>query len=372
MEKPLTVKAIVAAKTSEMNQMSTASRIEPCPYAPSWLDQFDDYLDRLPGPTWLIYLLAALFLVLSHATIKWWDGSYPVGTFQPFHVVVMLSGIWFIALPHYLNGAAQHAMDRFRPALDANERKGNELTYCLTTLPASPTLLVTSAGLLFGLLVVIGVARGIVFAPSALVFTSSLAIGFEAGIALFICMAFFLFVYHTIYQVKLVNRIYTTNTLIDLFNLTPLYAFSMLTAQTAAWGIPLVYAWIATEPDIADDKISLAAVLTTITLALVTFLWPLLGIHRRLVEKKRCAQVEVGQRLKRCLAELHERIDDQRTTELDAAMKAIAALQQEQALLDKIPTWPWRSETIRGLTTAIFLPIVLWFINQLLAHFFKF
>lgn len=342
------------------------------PYPPSWVDRLHSQIERLPGPGWLLYPLLALFLVLTHAAIKWGDGSYSAGTFHPFHVVVMISGVWYLALVHYLNWVANRAMGRFRPVLEGGESRYNELAYSLLTLPARPTLVVTLAGLLYRVLMVVGVARGLVFTPEVLVFTSPVARWFEGAIGLLVCLSFSLFVYHTIHQVRVVNRIYTTSTVIDLFNLTPIHVFSVLTAQTASGGLLIAYTWIVTEPGFAGDKFSLIAMLTTVALALFAFLWPLLGVHRLLVAEKIRAQTEVGQRVKTCFAELHRRIDDQLSVELEPPVKAMAGLQQEQDWLVKISTWPWEPETIRWLATAVFLPMVLWFITRLLERFLDF
>ena len=46
--------------------------------------------------------------------------------------------------------------------------------------------------------------------------------------------------------------------------------------------------------------------------------------------------------------------------------KAVAGIKDELALLERIPTWPWKPDTLRLLTTAIVLPIVLWLATRLL------
>jgi hypothetical protein len=307
-----------------------------------------------------------LVLSVLHAAIKWWDGSYPPGTFHPFHIVVMCFGVWFMALAHYLNWAAKRAFERFRPALEGSRDNCGELEYRLTTLPARPTLLVTAIGLVYGVFVVVGVARGTVFDPAALVFTSPLAIWFESAIGIFVCTAFCLLVYHTIHQARMINLIYTTSTRIDLFNLTPIHAFSVLTAQTAAGGLPIAYAWILTEPGITGDSFSVAAVAILMVVALITFLWPLLGIHRLLVEEKNLAKVETARRIKQCIARLHENVDKEMLAEAPNPIAAFAGLKQELEFLESISTWPWQPDTVRALATALILPLVLWFVTRLL------
>lgn len=358
--------------SEEVLQQSARATPEPRWYRPSWVDHLDDWIDSLPGPTWGYYLAVAVVLVLTNAIIKWTDGAYPPGVFHPFHVVVMVSGVWYMGLIHYLDRAACVAMDRFRPALHGPAARLAQMEYCLTTMPARNTLLVTAAGIVIGVLVFIASIRGVVLSPAALAFTSPVAVWYEAGICIFLNMAFLLCVYHTVHQLRTVNRIYTTSTRIDLFNMTPLYAFSLLSALTAGGGLMLMYAWVATEPDLADDKISLAAALVTGVVALLTFLLPLLGIHRMLEAEKTEAQVAVAQRIKRCIDELHQRMDESFAAEVEAPIKIMAGLQQELAYLSKLPTWPWQPETVRGLVTAVFLPIVLWLSTRLLERVFVF
>ncbi|HMN29984.1 MAG TPA: hypothetical protein PKE45_17660 [Caldilineaceae bacterium] len=345
---------------------------QPTRYDPSWVDRLNHWIEQLPGSPLLFYVALGLVLSVLHAAIKWWDSSYPPGTFQPFHVVVMCFGVWFMGLAHYLNRAAKRAFERFRPVLDCNKYCCNELEYRLTTLPARPTLLVTALGLAYGIFVVVGVAQGTVFDPAALVFTSPLAVWFESASGIFVCTAFCLLVYHTIHQARMINLIYTTSTRIDLFNLTPIHAFSVLTAQTAAGGLPIAYAWILTEPGIAGDSFSVAAVAILMIVALITFLWPLLGIHRLLEEEKSLAKVKAARRIKQCIDRLHEHVDKDKLAEAPNPINAIAGLKQELAFLEQISTWPWQPNPLPALARALVLPLVLWFVTRLLERLITF
>ncbi len=35
-------------------------------------------------------------------------------------------------------------------------------------------------------------------------------------------------------------------------------------------------------------------------------------------------------------------------------------------MLEKMPTWPWQASTLRGLMTAVLLPLFLWLSQRLL------
>ena len=48
---------------------------------------------------------------------------------------------------------------------------------------------------------------------------------------------------------------------------------------------------------------------------------------------------------------------------------AMEALVNEQNVVEKIRTWPWEPGTVRGLATALFLPVVIWVITKLLERF---
>jgi len=107
-------------------------------------------------------------------------------------------------------------------------------------------------------------------------------------------------------------------------------------------------------------------------LAGITFAAPLWGVHRMLENAQHAAQSAAGQRLHSSLRELHECIDRRAYGEVDALTKAVAGLKEELALLERIPTWPWKPDTPRLLATAIVLPIVLWLVTRLLERALRF
>jgi hypothetical protein len=45
---------------------------------------------------------------------------------------------------------------------------------------------------------------------------------------------------------------------------------------------------------------------------------------------------------------------------------ALTGLENDRNLLQKIPTWPWQPETLRGLLTALLLPVVAFLIHFVL------
>ena len=51
---------------------------------------------------------------------------------------------------------------------------------------------------------------------------------------------------------------------------------------------------------------------------------------------------------------------------MDGHNKAVATLELEHARLTRMPVWPWSAATLRGLVTAVFLPLLVWGTQQVL------
>ena len=338
-------------------------------YRPSWIDRLAYIIDAAPGPAWGYYVVAGVGFILIDMLIKWRDGVLADGGYPLFHVVAMSSGAYYVGLIHYLDRFAGQTFDRFRPWLDMAEADADALRHRLTTLPARTTRVITGLGLVYGGVTIWGIARGM-FLADVPVFTSPLAIAYTTPMCLLISVAFCSFFYHTVHQLRTISRILSACTGVSLFHQSPLYVFPRLTARTAVGWIVIGYAWIEGEPNAGADMLTVATSAAVIAICLAAFVWPFLGVHRILVEQKTRAVDDVTQRLRATLDEFHRRIDAARFDEVTPAVQATAALRQELELLEKIPTWPWRQETVRGVLTAVILPVLLWFVTKLLDRFF--
>ena len=68
---------------------------------------------------------------------------------------------------------------------------------------------------------------------------------------------------------------------------------------------------------------------------------------------------ENQQRVEATLARLHQQIDQNKLDEVEQLNNAISGLIAERDTLEKIPTLPWRTETLTGFLSATILPILL-------------
>jgi len=349
---------MMMAKATEGDKGNSKGESEAQEYAPSWVDRLTDWVAQLPGPSWGYYAGLGLALLLVQALVLWVEGPFPVGTFFP--VQLFMAGLvgYFLALFEYLDNRAAAALTTLRPALKAAEEEYGRLRYQLTMLPARPTLLASVVTLFIAT-----VLDNLPGAPSsfeALAADSPTSAALAYFIYLITWCMFGAFIYHTIRQMRLINRIYTRHTRINLFRMGPLYAFSGLSALMAVGLTVPPYGFMAINQEILYDPRSVGVVFLVTVLAAVTFAWPLLGIHRLLVKEKERLLEESSRRLEATIVDLHQRVD---SAELEGMMDlnmAIASLQIEQQALSRIPTWPWEPETVRLLITALVLPLVLW------------
>lgn len=347
--------------------MTQAARdVASARYRPSWVDRLNDWLDRLPGQSWLYYLGLAVLVFLAGAIVFWTEGTLPVGKLHPLHVSLSVTVGYLPALLHYLDGRARAALDKMRPLLEASEAEYADLRYRLTTLPAWPTAL---AGLIvFVVPLAIDEVRRSAGQPD--VFASLGARSASHWIAYILYRLtwwlFGTFIYHLWHQLRQIDRIYTAHTRVNLFRVGPLYAFSQVTALTAVGLVVPPYVFVALIPGALTDPIVIAYMLLVTGLAVAAFVWPLLGIHRLLSEKKARLVDENTQRFETATAELHQRVRGGSFEGMDELEAALAALESEQRLLGAIPTWPWQGETVRLLFTALGVPLGLWLAQYIL------
>ena len=70
------------------------------------------------------------------------------------------------------------------------------------------------------------------------------------------------------------------------------------------------------------------------------------------------------------IAELHGRVDASELLSMDELHDTMAGLEIEWSALTRIPTWPWQPETLRGLITALLLPVAVFFFQFVLQRAF--
>jgi hypothetical protein len=327
------------------------------PYAPSWVDRFNAWVTRLPGPSWSYYVGIGLVLFLVQVAVLWGERVYPVGTIIPSHAFIAGIIPLLLGLCLHLDNRAEEALRTMQPAMKASQEEYARLRYRVTTLPARPTLLASLAGVTFILLVnlLLGTSRGF---DDLIGFPISKTVIYWMYVSSWWFIAAFL--YHTVHQLSTINVVYTQYTRVILLRMTPLYALSGLAALTAVTLAAITYGWIALNPGLSEEPISWAIVVPITVLAIATFVWPLLGIHRLLVQEKGRLLDECSLRLEATIAELHQRVDDARLEGMVELNTTLASLEIELNLLEGVPTWPWQPETVRLLITALALPLGLW------------
>ncbi len=349
------------AKAATNDKTNAKSAGKPRPYAPSWIDRFTAWVDRLPGSKWLYYPGLGLILLLIQAAALWREGAYPVGSLSPFHLFFAGAMPFFLLMFHVLDDAADEALATLRPILKVAEEY-DELRYRLTTLPARSTLL---AGL-----AILGITFLLERGKNPFAVETSVALSISGPLVYLIykiCWWIFgALTYHTIYRLRLIDRILTRHTRVNLFRMRPLYAFSKLTALTAIGYAIAPYAFFALDPSMLNDPITLVIASLVLILAITIFAWPLLGIRRLLAIKKGQMLDGISLRFEAATIDLHERMDRDALDGISDLNVAVATLEIERTAIEKISTWPWQPETLRFLVTTLVLPLVLWISQYLL------
>jgi hypothetical protein len=336
-------------------------------YSPSWVDRLTDWIEKLPGSSWFYYLGLSVIILSLQAIAMWIEGAAPFGRIFQFQVFFAGVMAFFLALFYYLDKWAGSALEKLKPELIVGEGKYQDLHFQLTTLPMG--LAILASLIMLALNFISELITG-PYLPDVLI-SYPISANLMRVIYLVCWILFGAFMYHTIHQLKTINHIYTKHTDINLFRMRPMYAFSNLSAFTAGSFAVIIYGFIAVNPGVElNDPVILVWILIFIITALVTFVWPQLGMHRLQVAEQERLLDEAYIRMEKAVARLHQQVDDGELKDMEELNFAITSLDIEVNSIRSVRTWPWEPETLQILVTALALPLGLWFIQLVLERIF--
>jgi hypothetical protein len=337
------------------------------PYAPSWIHPLTDAIDRLPGPRWIAFAgIAIVGSLLQHAQL-WSTGRVEVGTpdrVQVYWGLVIAGGLW---LPGYLERSARASFERFRPALQLSSGEADRLGYELTIIPGRMSALITllSAAVTIGAFVGDPEGSSVAGLPPAML---ALAFVIQTVMAAVILQV----LYRLIRQVRLVREILDQHVEVNVFRPGPLHAIAALTARPGAVLTLLLATVVVVVPFSTDPVAFLIAwaplLIVPPLVAIAAFVAPLTGAHARLEAQKEQLVGELAGRLSGLVAEINRDADAGRLDRADGLNKMLGSLLQERDVLARLPTWPWSIGTLRSFLSAIFLPLTLFVIQQLISR----
>jgi hypothetical protein len=336
------------------------------PYPPSFVDRLTGFVQRLPIPYFLTYFLLFVFDSALLHIVAWVDGWLPAYRLSGFALMFPL-WLWGpLAIMTYLNSVSLEALTNFRPLVDIPDETMRRLKHEFTNMPARGVI-VSSA--LWTVVYIMFTYLGLDSMYGAYGF-GRLSEGtsiVRGWISFFIGSALY---YHTIRQLRLVNRTVSMVEQFDLFQLEPVYAFSALTSRTGVSWVILLSLTLLMVPIQAAPLPTLTLLVVQLVLAIAAFVLPLRIVNSRLVSEKRRLLAELDRRVKRTLASLHRCLDQDDLAEVAQLNSAIGGLNAERDILTKIPTWPWRAGMFTGFLSIIVLPLMLFILQLVLARWF--
>jgi hypothetical protein len=337
------------------------------PYKASWIHRFSAWVDGLPIPAWVFYLLVLFTGGAVQHLFAWRNGTLGVGQFS---ALLALTWVWLVEQLYYyghLNPRyARQALNDIRPLLDLDDERFELLSFEFTMTPAGPALILQILGLLFGLVF------AIVVRPASPELNYNLPGFLFLNWALTQAMTFAAF-YAIIRQMVMVNRVIKQIKKLDIYNIDPLYGLARLTASIAiAIVVIAVSNYLTRMPQHTGSTIAVVFYVSFSALALAVFVLPLTEINRRLSGEKERRLRTVYSQIEDAFDKVREGFRSNELEQMASLHDGVEVMLQEKALLETIPTWPWAPSTFRGLIAAVLLPLFLWLVQQLLGRIMGF
>ena len=299
----------------------------------------------------------------AHAVL-WSAGRLEIGTVDPDVFVQSVYAPVFLASAVVGRHIARGALRDFWPATGWPLADQADWHYRFANIPLRQELVALAAGLAVAVGALLAASpatvgavpgRGAAYAALGPIFASGFgltAVGSLLGAR----------------WVRLVAAIHREASAIDPFDRGPIYAFSRLTVFVSLTILAGAYfTFTANSRLIIGNLPALALGSITAVVALLAFIAPLWGIHRRLVRRKDELFGEVDRRIAAVGAELYAKVDAASYDQGKAINDTLAGLSTVRSRIRELPTWPWPPQLLRGFISALLLPVIVYILTRLAA-----
>lgn len=336
------------------------------PYARHPIEKLFDQLEKLPGPPWLPYLSLLIITGVSAHAIIWLRGQMTPGR---LNITVFFNSAWLVealGLCHFLYAAAGPLLDGYRENVEMSPSEFEHSRYRLIHFPLRGGTAVFRLGAVVGYFTSSFsyqrfpddvIAR---LMPIYGMIQWSIAFGL-------VCLA----VYQLVRQLGEIQHILSQTRQVNLFDLSPIYAFSRHTAIGGLWIFFIAYITnmlFSGETFNFENVVVIAQVATFSLLILSAFYLPLRGINERIAGEKERLLQEINRRLESTFERIHAAHDEEEYANMQGLHDLLMALKEEKSTIEEISAWPWKQETLTALISTLMLPIVLSLLQDLIAR----
>lgn len=321
-------------------------------YSPHWLWRTYRFFERLPIPYWLIALVVIVVLAAVKHLTAWDLGLLPRGRLNAY---LAASGIYLVVVPYLWQMLNRHAVNAYAELTGkvGEERLSVSLPQFLS-LPPVPALLIAVAGAATGYSEFQRSAARL--EPlSAEVLPVMGAIEWSVT---YVVLA--LVVLRVIVQIGHIRRLLDGLEL-DVFNPGPVYSLSRYGAAFTATILFTFHGLILLSmPRYYLSPSGLVFILLFSIGAIISFLAPLAAINTRLSRAKETLLCRIGDDQRRINERLHAAIGTDALDDLGDLRVAVGVLKEQREMVEKLSTWPWLGQSVRGVAPALLLPVLVY------------
>lgn len=328
-------------------------------YSPRWLWRIYRFFERLPVPYWLFALFVAVALGLAKHLIAWDLDLLPRGRFNAY---LAASGVYIVAVPFVWQVLNYHAVNAFAELrTKVGEQQLSVSLSQFLSLPAFPALLLAVLGALVGYSEFNRSAAAL--EPLSVLVLPE--IGAAEWSMTYLVLA--LLSLRVIVQISLLRRILNTLDL-DVFDPGPIYTLSRYCAAYTATVLFTFHGLILLSlPSYYLSRSGLVLIIVLTASALCAFIAPLTAINARLGRAKEALLCRLGEDQRRINELLHQAVSAGTLGSLAELRVAVGVLKEQREVLERLSTWPWLGQSIKGVAPALLVPVVVYVAQRLLS-----
>lgn len=334
-------------------------------YTPRWLYRFFAFLEQLPIPLWLLGFLVGFIGGLVLHLDAWRQGLLPVGEFNWYLATTTFLTIGYIVLWMFLDRQARIALNDFYHSRNIGPSELETIRANFISLSPWSANLAFLVGLLGSYFTFPVDVMNQPLLGQVLPILGVVNYFLLGGIGMML-------LYRLLRQAFLIPRFFRQID-VNLFNPKPVYALSRYASSgSIAWLLINYMLLLSTSPDSLFTPSNVIAQILFVGGALIFFFAPLASINQRMRREKELLLSKIGEDQKIINAKLHTLVNTKSFAGHAELRNMVSALKEQREVLQKLPTWPWQTDTLRNVFTPLLIPITVYLIQRFLGGLFGF